>query len=535
MMKSLAEEFTMALLPRKKRRKDPALPGASNSRDGDGPVVVAKFSEVGIFLVERKMGSSRRNFLTQLAQKKGFRVEEQMSESVTHVVSENNSGDEVFELLAKQSGICRAALVDMTWFTESMAAGKPLEIENRHRLQVNRTADCSATDIPVSQYACQRRTTLNNRNNLFTDALKILAEHAELCENGGRNLAFTRASSILKSLPYRITKMDDLQGIPSLGEHSKKVIKEILEDGNCREVEKLIQNERYQTLKRFTSIFGVGVKTAEKWYREGLRTLHELKASKIKLTKEQEAGLLYYEDLIVPVTMAEADSVRKIVEETVHRFLPAAVIKLAGGFRRGKESGHDVDLLITHQDEGKEQGLLHQVINWMAAQGMILYDDITDNRDQKWKTKEPEIFDHFAKCYLIFKLQKDMGNVVDLNTPGDHDSLAVNEAKEMGLGGQAGTCERASCAAVKDKDWKAIRVDLVVAPFSQYAYALLGWTGSRLFERDLRRYAKHFKHMSLSSHSLFDNEQKRFLMAATEEEIFAHLGLDYIPPQERNA
>ncbi|XP_060712422.1 DNA-directed DNA/RNA polymerase mu isoform X4 [Hemiscyllium ocellatum] len=508
MMKSLAEEFTMALLPRKKRRKDPALPGASNSRDGDGPVVVAKFSEVGIFLVERKMGSSRRNFLTQLAQKKGFRVEEQMSESVTHVVSENNSGDEVFELLAKQSGICRAALVDMTWFTESMAAGKPLEIENRHRLQVNRTADCSATDIPVSQYACQRRTTLNNRNNLFTDALKILAEHAELCENGGRNLAFTRASSILKSLPYRITKMDDLQGIPSLGEHSKK---------------------------RFTSIFGVGVKTAEKWYREGLRTLHELKASKIKLTKEQEAGLLYYEDLIVPVTMAEADSVRKIVEETVHRFLPAAVIKLAGGFRRGKESGHDVDLLITHQDEGKEQGLLHQVINWMAAQGMILYDDITDNRDQKWKTKEPEIFDHFAKCYLIFKLQKDMGNVVDLNTPGDHDSLAVNEAKEMGLGGQAGTCERASCAAVKDKDWKAIRVDLVVAPFSQYAYALLGWTGSRLFERDLRRYAKHFKHMSLSSHSLFDNEQKRFLMAATEEEIFAHLGLDYIPPQERNA
>ncbi|XP_072410173.1 DNA-directed DNA/RNA polymerase mu isoform X3 [Chiloscyllium punctatum] len=468
----------MALLPRKKRRKDPALPGASDSRDGDGPVGVAKFSEVGIFLVERKMGSSRRNFLTQLAQKKGFRVEEQMSESVTHVVSENNSGDEVFELLAKQSGICRAALIDITWFTESMAAGKPLEIENRHRLQVNRTADRSATDIPVSQYACQRRTTLNNRNNLFT---------------------------------------------------------EILEDGNCGEVEKLIQNERYQTLKRFTSIFGVGVKTADKWYREGLRTLHELKASKIKLTKEQEAGLLYYEDLIVPVTMAEADSIRKIVEEAVHRFLPAAVVKLTGGFRRGKESGHDVDLLITHQDEGKEQGLLHQVINWMAVQGMILYDDITDNRDQKWKTKEPELFDHFAKCYLIFKLQKDMVNVVDLNTSGDHDSLAVNEAKEMGLGGQAGTCEHAGCASVKDKDWKAIRVDLVVAPFSQYAYALLGWTGSRLFERDLRRYAKHFKHMSLSSHSLFDNEQKRFLMAATEEEIFAHLGLDYIPPQERNA
>lgn len=30
------------------------------------------------------------------------------------------------------------------------------------------------------------------------------------------------------------------------------------------------------------------------------------------------------------------------------------------------------------------------------------------------------------------------------------------------------------------KDWKAIRVDLVITPFEQYVYALLGWTGSRV-------------------------------------------------------
>ncbi|XP_048378713.1 DNA-directed DNA/RNA polymerase mu isoform X3 [Stegostoma tigrinum] len=486
--------LSMALLPQKKKRKDPGLPGASHSWAGDGPLTLAKFSEVGIFLVERKMGSSRRSFLSQLARKKGFRVEERMSESVTHVVSENNSGDEVLELLDKQSGICRAALVDITWFTESMGAGKPLEVENRHRLQVKTAADGGPIGIPISQYACQRRTTLDNKNSLFTEALKVLAENAQLCENEGRYLAFTRASSILKSLPYSVTKIDDLQGIPSLGEHCKKVIQDILEDGICREVEELIQNERYQTLKRFTSIFGVGVKTADKWYREGLRTLHELRASKILLTKEQGAGLLYYEDLIVPVTRTEADSIRKIVEGAVHRFLPAAVVKLTGGFRRGKEYGHDVDFLITHQEEGKEQGLLYQVINWMAA-------------------------------------QKDVVNVLRPNTAGDHDPLA----KEIGHGGRAETCERATYAAVKVKDWKAVRVDLVTAPFGQYAYALLGWTGSQLFERDLRRYAKHFKHMSLSSHSLFDNEQKKFLSAATEEEIFAHLGLDYIPPEERNA
>ncbi|XP_041066341.1 DNA-directed DNA/RNA polymerase mu isoform X1 [Carcharodon carcharias] len=523
----------MALVHQKKRRKDPAP-----YLDGGGPVGVVKFSEVGIFLVERRMGSSRRCFLTELARKKGFRVEEQMSESVTHVVSENNTGNEVLELLEKQSGICgsefRAALVDITWFTESMGAGKPLEMENRHRLQVKRAAAAGTIGVPVSPYACQRKTTLHNRNRLFTDALKILAENAELCENEGRYLAFTRASSILKSLPYNVAKMDDLKGIPSLGDHSRKVIKEILEDGICSEVQNLIQNERYQTLKQFTSIFGVGVKTADKWFREGLRTLDELRASKIKLTKEQKAGLLYYEDLIVPVTKAEADLIRQIVERAVHRFLPAAVITLTGGFRRGKEYGHDVDFLITLREEGKEEGLIYQVISWMAAQGMILYDDILESSCHKLKNKEPEIFDHFAKCFSIFKLQK-MVNNLEPSRPCNHDSLAVNETRGIGLAGHAGTTRHVTAAAAKDKDWKAVRVDLVFAPFGQYAYALLGWTGSQLFERDLRRYAKHCKHMSLTSHSLFDSAQNKFLPAATEEEIFAHLGLDYIPPHERNA
>ncbi|XP_067857234.1 DNA-directed DNA/RNA polymerase mu [Heptranchias perlo] len=522
----------MALLPRKKRRKDPL---GGNSPGG----AMVKFKEIGIFLVERRMGSSRRSFLTELARKKGFRVEEQMSESVTHVVSENNTGDEVLELLEKQNGICStgftAALVDITWFTESMGAGRPLELENCHRLQVKRISAAAVIGTPISPYACQRRTTLNNKNRLFTDALKILAENAELCESEGRYLAFTRASSILKSLPYNMTRMDDLQGIPSLGDHSRKVIKEILEDGICSEVENVIQNERYQTLKLFTSIFGVGVKTADKWYREGLRTLDELRASKIKLTKEQTAGLLYYEDLNVPVTRAEADLIGQIVEAAIHRFLPTAVITLTGGFRRGNESGHDVDFLITHPEEGKEEGLIYQVISWMATQGLILYDDITENSYQKWKNQEPEKFDHFTKCFSIFKLKREPICNLELSRPSNHDCLAVNEIGRKGLADRAGTTQHVTAAAAGDKDWKAVRVDLIIAPFGQYAYALLGWTGSRLFERDLRRYAKHFKHMNLNSHSLFDNEQNKLLAAATEEEIFAHLGLDYIPPHERNA
>lgn len=57
------------MLARVKKRKRPVEAGAQGQ-------VEVKFKEVTLYLVERKMGSSRRNFLTSLARSKGFRVED---------------------------------------------------------------------------------------------------------------------------------------------------------------------------------------------------------------------------------------------------------------------------------------------------------------------------------------------------------------------------------------------------------------------------------------------------------------------------
>ena len=59
------------------------------------------------------------------------------SERVTHVICENNSGDEVRAWLDSQGG-GRAAvhLLDISWYTESMRAVQPVEILDRHKLQV---------------------------------------------------------------------------------------------------------------------------------------------------------------------------------------------------------------------------------------------------------------------------------------------------------------------------------------------------------------------------------------------------------------
>lgn len=58
--------------------------------------------------------------------------------------------------------------------------------------------------------------------------------------------------------------------------------------------------------------------------------------------------------------------------------------------------------------------------------------------------------DHFAKCFLILRL----------------------EASQVAEGLNSGEED--------DRGWRAVRVDLVSPPMDRYAFALLGWTGSRV-------------------------------------------------------
>ncbi|CAH1258127.1 POLB [Branchiostoma lanceolatum] len=86
------------------------------------------------------------------------------------------------------------------------------------------------------------------------------------------------------------------------------------------------------------------------------------------------------------------------------------------------------------------------------------------------------------------------------------------------------------------------RLDIIVIPYSEFACALMYFTGSAHFNRSMRALAIK-KGMSLSEHSLNTGvirkgKEKIFggtpLPCHTEEDVFKHLGLDYRPPHERD-
>ncbi|XP_021559363.1 DNA-directed DNA/RNA polymerase mu isoform X2 [Neomonachus schauinslandi] len=441
-------------------------------RSPDGPASSSppRFPGVAIYLAEPRMGRSRRAFLTRLAVSKGFRVLDAYSSEVTHVVMEQTSAEEAScwhggrAAAASPRGGTRPALLDISWFTESMAAGQPLPVEQRHRLEVAMPRKELPSPVRMPPYACQRPTPLTHHNTGLSEALEVLAEAAGFEGSEGRFLSFRRAAAVLKALPSRVSALSQLQGLPHFGEHSCRVVQELLELGVCEEVERVRLSERYHTMKLFTGIFGVGVKTADRWYQDGLRTLDSLHKQPQRLTQQQRAALPRPEH---PGPAAGGGG-------------PAA----GGGGRCGVRPARG------HRDAGGR-----------LPEGLVLYHQHHRGRpeDAAHPTRGSHTMDAFEITFCIFCLPQPPG------------------------------------AAVGGAQRRAVRVDLVAVPISQLPFALLGWTGSKHFQRELRRFSRKERGLWLNSHGLFDPEQKMLFHVASEEDIFRHLGLEYLPPEQRNA
>ncbi|XP_069317354.1 DNA-directed DNA/RNA polymerase mu isoform X3 [Eulemur rufifrons] len=455
------------MLP-KRRRMRVGSPGGATASSAPPST---RFPGIAIYLVERRMGRSRRAFLTRLARSKGFCVLDACSSEVTHIVMEQTSAEEAVcwqerRAVAAPLGCTPAALLDVSWFTESLEAGQPVPVECRHRLEVAEPRQGPPSPAWMPAYACQRPTPLIHHNISLTEALETLAEAAGFEGSEGRCLTFHRAASVLRALPRPVIALSQLRGLPHFGEHSSRVVQELLEHGVCEEVERVRRSERYQTMKLFTQIFGVGVRTADRWYQEGLRTLDDLREQPQRLTQQQK---------VAPPGPEQP-------RPAARRRGPAA----AGGGSRGA---------------GPARGYCHA--DWWLPEGLVLYDQYQQSHygDPAWQS---HTMDAFERSFCIFRLPQPPG-------------ASVREAPRP-------------CPA-----WKAVRVDLVVAPVSQFPFALLGWTGSKLFQRELRRFSRKEKGLWLNSHGLFDPEQKTFFQVASEEDIFRHLGLEYLPPEQRNA
>jgi DNA polymerase/3'-5' exonuclease PolX len=130
------------------------------------------------------------------------------------------------------------------------------------------------------------------------------------------------------------------------------------------------------------------------------------------------------------------------------------------------------------------------------------------------------VFDHLDKAFCILKL--DNGGVVG----GREDTVCHEETQEL-------TSEEGPVRA-KDDSTIIRRVDLIVSPPDQYPFALVSWTGSKQFNRSMRRYSVKECGMSVTAHGIYSMTEGTFLTASSERDVFSILKLAYLEPWERN-
>ncbi|XP_053245398.1 DNA polymerase lambda isoform X3 [Podarcis raffonei] len=345
----------------------------------------------------------------------------------------------------------------------------------------------SSVVLPTSKWVCAHSSASKkiNHNQSITEKLEQLAKAYSVQGDKWRALGYSKAINALKSYHKPVTSYQEACKIPGIGKQMAEKIVEILESGHLRKLDHI--SESVSVLEVFSNIWGAGVKTAQMWYQQGFRTLDDIR-TKASLTSQQAIGLKHYEDLLERMPREEAAQIEQTVREAAQLINPGLVCVACGSFRREKSTCGDVDVLVTHPDGHSHQGVFSKLLDSLRKSG-FLTDDLVSQEDNGSQKK-----------YL---------GVCRLPGPGQRHR----------------------------------RLDIIVVPYSEFACALLYFTGSAHFNRSMRALAKT-KGMSLSEHALSSGVVRGAgglktvpgvaLSTPTEKDIFIHLGLPYREPPERD-
>ena len=319
-----------------------------------------------------------------------------------------------------------------------------------------------------------------NKNKHLTDEFeKILAFH----NNEGNKfeaLAYRKVIGILKKYKEEINDVNKIPKIKGIGPKITEKIKEILLTGKCQKSNNAENDIKNKSIKELTSVHGIGIKQANEFYSQGIKTISDLKNISDSLPNTIKKGLKYYNDIQIKIPREEITKLFQILEEELYQILDKSILKaeVVGSYRRGKKLCGDMDVIITRTDNGKISGILQTLVERLSIRNIII------------------------------------------------DTLTMSDIKDNNCEIFMGICKL-------NKEGLHRRLDIKVYEKSFYPFAILYFTGSAYFNRSLRLFAKK-KGYHLSDKELSDRFTGVKIKCNSEEDIFKALGLNYKTPEERD-
>ncbi|KAF9777864.1 hypothetical protein BJ322DRAFT_514143 [Thelephora terrestris] len=364
---------------------------------------------------------------------------------------------------------------------------------------------------PSAKYACQRQSPLVCPNQDLVEQLAVLKRARELDLNWESALSYARAIASIKAYPRKIQSAKEARKLAYVGDKTElKVIREYLKSGQISETKSILEGEKYRVLMEFSSIYGIGPMTAQVLYARRCRTLEDVKRfykdpdnAALEIEEDDddedeeknvrvperwiEVSLALKDDLSIKIPRREVEQVARMVMHELEEIQPGCLHTIAGGYRRGKRESNDIDIVITHPaaDANRVRELCQEFTDVLSKKGLVTH--LMTLTGQHSPSSSPAGV--IAKAFTIFSL------------PGSGRSR---------------------------------RLDLIFAVPDVYWTAVVGWTGSTMFQRDLRLHAKS-KDLKFDSSGITRRTDESVIIAHSEKDVFEILGLPYIHPTMRNA
>ncbi|PNP46659.1 hypothetical protein TGAMA5MH_01609 [Trichoderma gamsii] len=200
------------------------------------------------------------------------------------------------------------------------------------------------------RFACNRagrqEAADDNPNARTIDVLQKMNSYYERVNDHWRTLAYRKAISTLKQQTVKITTEEEAYRLPSIGRRLAQKIEEIVTTDKLKRLEYAEEEPTDSALQTFLKIYGVGNKIAQQWIAQGWRTLDDIKQH-VKLTPSQMVGVEHYDDLNTRIPRKEVTALGEVVKRAAAKIDPMVQLIIGGSYRRGAESSHDIDFIVT--------------------------------------------------------------------------------------------------------------------------------------------------------------------------------------------
>uniref|UniRef100_A0A3P8PGF7 DNA polymerase n=1 Tax=Astatotilapia calliptera TaxID=8154 RepID=A0A3P8PGF7_ASTCA len=349
----------------------------------------------------------------------------------------------------------------------------------------------------------KRKAPQESLNEGITDFLVELANYEKNVNRAIHKYnAYRKAASTISKYPHKIKNGEEAKKLITLlssslmivvtfqqdgvGAKIAEKIDEFLQTGKLRKLEKIRNDDTSSSINFLTRVTGIGPAAARKFVEEGVKTLEDLKKIERKLNHHQQIGLKYFEEFEKRIPRAEMEKMETLILGELEKVDQEYIGTICGSYRRGAASSGDIDILLTHPNytsqTEKQPKLLHAVVEHLESIGFVT------------------------------------------------DTLSKGDTKFMGV------CQLQQNDE-DDEEYLHRRIDIRLIPKDQYYCGVLYFTGSDIFNKNMRTHALE-KGFTLNEYTIrplgVTGMAGEPLLVNSEKDIFDYIQYKYREPKDRS-